>query len=114
MLVAKYKHPKMATKKVWVGMYGGHGDVIVFFTKKPKKNQYGEYSVIAPENKAVYFASMWLCEFLEVYPNVDLSQYLENGRPKDIEITEVFQMKIEVSIDDWGQGRTIDYNADKI
>jgi hypothetical protein len=35
MLQAKLTLPELQTKKVWVGLYGGHYDVIVFFKEKP-------------------------------------------------------------------------------
>lgn len=35
---------KLKTKRCWVGCYGGHFDVVVVFSKKPKKAKEGEYN----------------------------------------------------------------------
>jgi hypothetical protein len=35
MLVAKIKIPSIEVRTVWAGIYGGHYDVIGFFSSKP-------------------------------------------------------------------------------
>jgi hypothetical protein len=113
MLIARYKHPKTKFKRVWVGMYGGHYDIIVFFKRKPKKSK-EDYKLIdcikgkyydCYDNKDLIVGDMSLCDFEVLYPEVDLSPYLDNGRPKEIEITEVFQIKLEAV---WDKYNTIE------
>lgn len=108
--------PVLQTKTVWAGMYGGHYDVIVFFSKKPKKfslrelkKHYfikdgnfpnGYYDCL--HNDDLIIGDMNLSDFLDLF-NVDLSQYLENGRPKDTEIIEVFRLELTTVFDEHGQ-----------
>lgn len=113
MVIAKYKHPKLTTRKVWAGLYGGHYDVIVFFKEKPKMVE-GESYINPAENHDLIIGDMYLNDFYLVFPNADISKYTqdENGRPKEIEIPEVFEMKLTSYFDKDGDLGNIRFEAD--
>lgn len=99
---AVMKMPKLETRKVWFGLYGGHYDVIVFFSEKPERiddnttrsalHPNGYFCLLA--NEDVLAGAMWLGVFEEMFPDFDLGPYTTNGRPRDIEVSEVFEMKL--------------------
>ncbi len=113
---ATLKLPKIKRKKVWAGMYGGHYDVIVFFKYKPKKDTSTHHMIKSfydcYDNRELIIGDLDMITFNELYPNADLSAYLINGRPKEIEIPEVFQIEIEAFWDEDGKMRSINYNLD--
>lgn len=86
----------MGTKKVWAGMYGGHYSAIVFFLKLPFRSQDKDhggfngnwYDPGDSRNKDLVCGSMWLSDFKELYPDIDI------GEPKDIEITSLIQLEL--------------------
>ena len=100
---------KSKTKTVWAGMYGGHYDQIVFFSTKPKKIKDGSSLVHADghydclENEDKIIGDMSLGDFQATF-ECDLTPYLaENGRPKAIEIIEVFRIKLTGPFDEDGR-----------
>jgi len=100
MIIAKYKEPKRTAKSLWAGVYGGHYSAIVFFKKKPKFNTSSDNLYDLLDNKYLIVGCMYLDDFKELYPGANLSEYLQsNGRPKDINVIEVFKMKIDIAID---------------
>ena len=108
--------PKLQTKKVWAGIYGGHYSVIVFFSKKPKhssrrslqklyhladgRHPTGYYDCLS--NESLIIGDMGLDSFHQMFA-VDLSQYLDDGCPKDTEIVEVFQLELTAPFDEDGR-----------
>lgn len=114
--------PKTKKIKAWAGMYGGHYDVIVFFKKKPplsKEPYYNPniidgkyYDLIEARDLGIIIGSLCLPDFKEHYPDADITPYLENERPKGIEIVEVFQIEIEGALDEWGHFRSLVFNVD--
>ena len=116
MLQAKLTLPELQTKKVWVGLYGGHYDVIVFFKEKPTPFEDSTETEIWYEmgdNMEIAIGSMCLGQFYELYPNVDIKAYTqEDGRPLDIEIPEVFEMEITTIFDKNGFMETIQHHED--
>jgi hypothetical protein len=123
METASLKMPKISTKNIWFGIYGGHYDCITFFDRKPKKSKedYNLIDVIKGkyydllENKQKIVGTMYLSEFEELYPDFDLSFHLVEGnggmRPKAIEIIEVFQLKLQAYWDE-GKMRTINFDCE--
>lgn len=107
---------ELTTKTVWAGMYGGHYDVIVFFKTKPvvsqEQTRSGDNIYDCLENKDIVVGDMYLSDFREVYPDADLSNYLQDDRPKETEIIEVFRVKLTTLWDKYGKMVTIDCNAD--
>lgn len=111
MIKAKFTLPKLKTKKVWVGLYGGHYDVIVFFKEKPVLNDDEYYCII--DNKGKALGSMSLTDFYTFYPDADMSACTrEDGRPKDVEIYELFEMEITTAFDQWGDMHSIECDED--
>jgi hypothetical protein len=114
---AKLKLPKTKTKIVWAGLYGGHYDQIVFFKKKPVKSKDPHNHIDGDwydctDNKELIVGDMTLSDFQELYPKVNLKPYLsEIGRPKGIEIPEVFKINIEAFWDKYGM-KSIHYHFD--
>lgn len=108
---AKIKFPKLSTKTVWAGVYGGHYDQIVFFSKKPVKSK--DYNVNlydCYDNKEIIIGDMGLGEFKELYPGADLSAFLDqSGKPKDIEVVEVFQIRLEAMYDEYGNPSSLTF-----
>lgn len=91
MKIAKYKHPKMQYKTIWIGAYGGHFDALIFFEKKPKITKYTSI-----DNKTV--GGMYLCDFQRLYPDCDISELLDpynNNRPYEIEVSNFIKVKIQ-------------------
>lgn len=109
--IAKYKHPKTQTKKLWVGSYGGHYDALFFFKKKPKKtgelNDSTKYYCIV-DNSNLVVGSMYLCDFAELYPDFDMGLL----KPEHIEITKVFQIMFEAVYSPYGDLVDYKYNAE--
>ena len=113
--------PKLQTKKVWAGLYGGHYDVIVFFSDKPRVEEgdidtserlYGGKGVI-DEDKKLALGSMSLEQFYELYPNADISAFAQdNGRPKDTVFVEFFELELEAPVDEDGAFESFDYDMD--
>lgn len=113
--VAKYKHPKTQTRKVWIGSYGGHYEALFIFKKKPKltKETYGYewfdekyYSIV--ENEDLVIGSMYLCDFEELYPDFDMDLI----KPEHIEITKVIPIIFEAVYDKYGNLVDYKYNAE--
>ena len=109
--------PKLTTRKVWAGLYGGHRNVIVFFNEKPKRTAVKDSRFDPPhycclENQDIIAGSMWLGDFKGLFPDFDLKPYLtSHGVPKEIEILEVFEMKLTAVWD--GNGlRGSEFHAD--
>jgi hypothetical protein len=108
MIKASFRPPKLTTKKVWAGLYGGHYDQIIFFKSKPvqakEKHRFIEgkwYDCF--ENKDLIIGDMSLGEFREYFPDADLTPYTEEGRPKAIDIPEVFALKLKAIWDKKGR-----------
>ena len=85
--------PPMKTKTVWCGLYGGHYDVIIFFSKKPVLSQdihrfAGVKYYDAYDNKKFIVGSMSLPEFIELYPDC------KHLKPTEIDIVEVFKIQL--------------------
>jgi hypothetical protein len=108
---AKLVLPKLETRKVWAGMYGGHYSVIVFFKEKPKLSKKpfhlsniinGKYYDLY-DNKALTIGAMWLPDFERLYPNANV------GKPTNIEITKVFQLELEGVYNEFGRLTTLVY-----
>ncbi len=124
MLKATLTPPKMTTRTLWGGVYGGHYDIIVFFTEKPvnrvsesnDEDPAGKYIDVYDEYKAEnVYADMPLETFNEWFPGVDLTPYTqENGRPKDTEIpfADLFQITLTLPVDENDQPLSIDFHAD--
>lgn len=130
MIKAKLILPKMETHTVWAGMYGGHYDVIVFFHNKPVRSnrensdmvtlfsEKGEKVEVYPyspyENKKEVIGAMWLADFFEYFPESveQLKPYLQNGRPRAIEIPEVFKIELTTIFDPRGNMIGMDTGAD--
>lgn len=107
---------RLKTKKIWAGIYGGHYSIIVLFSKKPKrvskkkllksywlpKDRYptGYYDCLAQES--IIIGDMELSSFQQMF-TLDLSRYLNDGRPKDTEIIEVFQLELTAQFDEGGK-----------
>ena len=111
-------NPKIKTQKVWAGLYGGHYDVIVFFKKKPKPSN-EEHNIVKPvwydlmEQDKIIIGNMDLFTFRYLFPDTDLTPYTQkNGRPKDIEIPEVFEIELMAPFDDYGEMVNINTNLD--
>jgi len=102
--------PKLETKTVWVGIYGGHYDAIVFFNKKPKlsKETIGHSNIRfydCLDNRDLIIGCMWYGDFKELFPDANL------GEAKDIEIPEVFKLKLRTYWED-DKLKQINFNAD--
>lgn len=107
--------PKTKKKIVWAGIYGGHYNCIVFFKSKPalSKEDYrfesdtihGKY-YDTTENKDIKIGGMWLEQFEQLYPKANL------GKPKAIEIIEVFQIQIEGVFNKYGKLTSFEFHAD--
>ena len=122
MIKAKLTLPKLETKKVWFGLYGGHYDVIVFFKEKPVKNDEGYYCIHdnggGQNSKAI--GAMSLPDFYLLYPTADLREHTQQrdskdtlgGRPMDIEIYDVFEMEITTAFNQWGDIYSFHANED--
>lgn len=115
---AKLVLPELEYRKVWAGLYGGHYDVIVFFSKKPAKAKEAYrkgWKVLYDclENEKLIVGDMSLCDFRTLYPNVDLTPYTqENGRPKEIEVTEIFQLNLQCTWDKYGKMEDFRFHND--
>lgn len=113
---AVYKQPKLTFKTVWAGIYGGHYDAIVFFKKKPKLSK-GKENFLTHElkyydmvdNKHLTCGAMWLGDFEELYPTVDIKEYYES---RETEIVQVFKLKLQAAWDKYGELNTINLRAD--
>jgi hypothetical protein len=89
IIIAKIKLPKLKTRIVWAGIYGGHYDQIVFFYRQPVKSTDGYYDTY--DNKDLIAGDMGLSMFKELFPNTDLAKYYDS---RGIEIVEVFKMEL--------------------
>ena len=109
--IAKYKHPKTQTKKVWIGSYGGHYEALFIFKKKPKKteelNDGTKYYCIA-DNQDLVIGSMYMCDFEILYPDFDMNLL----KPENIEITKVFPIMFEAVYNKYGDLMDFKYNAE--
>lgn len=109
--IAKYKHPKTETRKVWIGSYGGHYEALFIFKKKPKKTEYlndGTKYYCIVDNSDLVIGSMYLCDFEELYPDFDMNLL----KPKHIEIVEVFQIMFEAVYNSYGNLVDFKYNVE--
>lgn len=107
MIKARIATHKTLIKTMYYGLTGGHYDVIYFFSEKPKldnEDWIGDVPCVdlneCQRNETLQ-AAMYLQDFKTLYPNVDV------GRPKDIEVTEVFPIQLEIVL-----GDIIRYSAD--
>lgn len=118
MIKANFK-VKLETKVVWAGMYGGHYDVIVFFSKKPNlstvdTNDFWDDMSDCKHIHKTVIGNMALEGFYELYPNADLSAHTQaDGRPKDIIILETFQIELTAPFDEYGNLLNIYTNEDE-
>jgi len=93
----KLKLPKISSRPVWIGSYGGHYNCIVIFHSKPTKKVNGvnraswqSYSFVdLLDNKKNIAACMWECDFQEIYPSAKIPP------PKEIEVTTLYKRVIE-------------------
>ena len=95
-------------------MYGGHYSCIVFFNEYPKMSDEpyylrdiidGHYFDLL-DNEKIIVGCMWLEEFNELYPDAMV------GLPKDIQVTEVFEMELEGYFDEDGKMTSHEFHAD--
>lgn len=124
---ATFNPPKLTRKRVWIGAYGGHYDILVMFAKKP--THYRPDSVkhnmkaspdqlvveLLDESKAGNIVGdMGLCDFIEWFPGLDLSAILTNGRPRAIEIVkgDLLQVELMLPLDEYGRALSIDMHSD--
>lgn len=103
----KITFPKLTTKKVWAGMYGGHYDVIIFFHTKPvlsdDETRYGQiYDLI--DNKDCIAGAMWLPDFHELTGATDMT-------PESIYVVKLHEIQL-TAIWDGKQLRGYDMEAD--
>lgn len=106
-IIAKYSPPELSIRNVWAGLYGGHYDVIVFFKERP--NLKIDFPLL--ENANLIVGAMYLCDFVELYPGVDLSAYTQpNGRPLSTEVEDTFQMTLEAYWEDTHEARSKKYH----
>ena len=109
---------KPETKVVWAGCYGGHYDIIVFFSSKPHDLK------ITPENSVNEFwdtlleckniiGNMALGDFYELYPDADISEYMQqNKRPKEVFISQLFELEMTGPFEKDGGMKNIPTNVD--
>lgn len=111
--------PKLTTKVVWAGLYGGHYDVIVFFKEKPKPSTEDKshldigvwYDPWDDTDNIV--GAMCLQQFYEWFPMIDISEHTqENGRPLSIEIEELIQMELTTMFDEWDTFPKVTFHED--
>lgn len=127
MIKATYKHPPMQTKTVWAGLYGGHYDIIVFFSEKPVPNtrympgfDEGQEWYCCSENETLIIGDMSLPDFYRCFPDADLRPYTQpredqstlGGRALEIEIPEVFQIEITTCFDEHGYMEQFKFKED--
>lgn len=91
--------PRLTTKKVWIGSYGGHFDIVVVFTKKPKKGKRGDWNegwiAAYDENKDIV-AGIFDRENFALWFDIDIV-------PEDIEIRGVEQYELTAVWNEFGQ-----------
>ncbi len=124
---ATFTPPKLTRKRVWLGAYGGHYDIVVMFAKKPTHYQMDktthdmfkgpEHEVIdclAEQKAGNLVGDMDPGDFTEAFPGLDLSAILTNGRPKAIEIAkgDLIQVELMLPLDEYGRARSIDMHSD--
>ncbi len=99
---AKLTLPRMKTKTVWCGTYGGHYNQIVFFSKKPvaSTEEHNHISGVwydCLDNKEIIVGDMGYEEFMELYPTANIPY------PTDIEVVVLTQIKITTIWEEWKQ-----------
>lgn len=118
MIKAKLTLPKLETKKLWAGMYGGHYDAIVFFKEKPifTKDEHHRFNspwIDCLDNKDLIIGCMDLGTFYLLFPDADISEYTQsNGRPLEIEITKVFKIELTTVFNKYGDMESYDFDLD--
>lgn len=124
---ATFTLPKLTTKKVWAGMYGGHYDIIVFFREKPihrmrkddSKHARGKFvDTLAESRRDNILGDTGLGYFYEYFPDVDLSKYTQrrkpHGLPRETEIpyNDLFELELTAPFNDHGYLEGISFECD--
>jgi len=92
--------PKLITKKVWVGLYGGHYKCMVIFSKQPWMGSDGYVDIIDSDINRLAIGSLEPTTFIEWF-NVTgkLKDYLEN--PKEVYIYDTMEIELTAPYDEW-------------
>lgn len=101
MKKAIFKLPKMKTKIVWYGSYGGHYDCIIFFKKKPTMVESNsihytedEVDLVQESQDKNVLGGMWPQDF-EDLTGIKI-------KPSEIEITKVYKLELTAPWDEYG------------
>lgn len=114
---AKFTLPKMTTKRVFIGAYGGHYDAVVIFGEKPRPSA-DTHNIIKREwydcldNKESIIGCVELCEFERLFPGIDLAPILHRGRPREIEVTDIMEARLTACFDDYGKMSSFYFDLD--
>lgn len=99
--------PGMKTKRLWVGAYGGHYDIVIFFMKKPTTRIDETRFIDLLKEKENIVASMDTGDFDSWFGGIGALStiFQKNGRPKDteIEIDNLIQLEITAPFDRHGR-----------
>ena len=110
-ITAVFNIPKMKTKKVWIGGYGGHYEAIVIFNKKPVYSK-AEHNHIKGkwidllDNKENIAGCLSPCEFKKWF-GVDVSKCI-----KAIEPTELIEINITACFDKYNKLENCSFDLD--
>lgn len=117
---AAFQPTALTWRKVWLGVYGGHYDIIVMFWKRPTfgdEQQDGSkvIDLLSEYDAGNVAADMSLADFIERFPGIDLSSITQpNGRPRAIEIPakDLLRVELALPLDENGHVQSIDFHVD--
>ena len=100
MKKAEIRFPPLETRTCWIGSYGGHSEIVVVFSEKPKK--------VSKDH--LFKKKRYYCELLNrdiIAGKFDKDEFNQwfgtNIQPKEIEITQVFQYQLTAIWLNWFQ-----------
>lgn len=94
------KLPPLETRKVWIGAYGGHSDVIVVFCEKPEHP--ADWMFLRKEKILATISTGDWEKWFDLQPLIDAEILREDGRPFAVEVPRFIEMEITAAWDDFG------------
>lgn len=119
--------PKLTTHKYWVGVYGGHYDIIVLFHKRPlnfeidgvlnhtTEKYVSNIDLLLEQEAGNIAADLSLGDFKILFPAIDLSSILnKRGYPNAIEIpyNELIRVELTLPAEKDGSIYSLDFHQD--
>ncbi len=99
--VAKLKMPTLITRKVWIGYYFNHYNVIVIYKEKPVigTSEEGVYDTF--DNRDKIAGCLLMDEFTELFPDLDISpiQDKKTGNVRDMQTMVLIEAFISAPFD---------------